>query len=154
MELFSSFTLETFIATLHALSNGRPLPAPQDFPVERAYTKFIFNLEDKEDKDAFEVIIKAKYVTFRDGCNHYQPGATGLVKAAAGYYFIDLPTGVQTAMACPTNTWHREVVDIKLSENVFPYNSVTPIVIHAFNGAHVEYEIRAKTVSETTQSDQ
>ncbi|AMN77610.1 hypothetical protein [Pseudomonas azotoformans] len=152
MELFSTLFIETFAATLHALSNGRTLVAPQDFPVERAYTKFIFNLESRENEDEFEVVIKAKLIDFRDECNRYTPPSSSLIKAPAGYYFIDRPVSGQTAMACATRTLRAEVFDIALRDNRFPYNSHAPIVIHAFHGIHVEYEVIAKTASGATDN--
>lgn len=154
MELFSTLFIETFAATFHALSNGRSQVAPQDFPVERAYTKFIFNLESRENEDEFEVVIKAKYMDFRDACNSYHPPATSLIKAPGGYYFIDRPVPLQTLVGCGDKTFRAEVFDIALSDNRFPYNSHAPIVIHAFQGMHVEYEVVAKAPSETSDNSE
>lgn len=152
MELFSTLFIETFAATFHALSNGRSQVAPQDFPVERSYRKFIFNLESRENEDEFEVVIKAKFMDFRDACNSYNPPSTSLIKAPAGYYFIDRPISSKTAMACADKTLRAELFDIALSDNRFPYNSHAPIVIHAFHGIHVEHEVVAKAATETPEN--
>ncbi|WP_348750539.1 hypothetical protein [Pseudomonas rhodesiae] len=142
MQAFSTLMIETIAATFHALSAGRTLPSPQDFPVERAYLKYIFNLEKKENEEELEVVIHARAKVIFDVCNSHSSPTSTLTKAPAGYYFLDQPSYGQTLMAC--DDFKVEVCDIALTDNVFPYCSQTPIVIHAFGGIHVWTQVRSK----------
>lgn len=152
MILFSTLTLETLVATLQAITNGRTDPEPQDFPVERAYRKYIFRLEKKDNEHEWEVVVKAKHLVFHD-CNYPAQPTAKLIKAPAGYYLLDRPVSLVTAMGCAADHhWRMKHFDVNLRDNVFAYNSQSPLVIHAFDEVSVEYEIKRKTVPDVLEA--
>ncbi len=152
MTISSTVLIETFAATLHALSRGHTQTSPQDFPVERAYRKYIFNLEKEENEDELEVVIHARMAMIFDDCNLHTPPESTLIKAPIGYHFLDRPRYITTLKGC--SGLKVEVCNIKLSNNVFPYCSETPIVIHAINDMHVWQEVRPKNLSTTMPSSE
>jgi serine protease inhibitor ecotin len=140
MEILSSIVVDAVNSALTALTDANNTILPENAPVERAYSKYIFRLEKRSDEDDLLVVISAHDNVIFD-CNSHTAPISELLKTSSGYYLIDRPSYASTRMGCPENSLHVERHQVLSTDRILPYNSSAPIVIHAWEYIYVSYEV-------------
>ncbi|MFC3941869.1 MULTISPECIES: ecotin family protein [Pseudomonas] len=150
MDMLTSAIIEAGIDTLSALTDVDPTACIEHQPLENGFRKFVFFLKKRPDEDDLEVRINARISLFHD-CNQRSIEKTDLEKTAAGYYRIDQPVYTKTRMGCKLRTY-TETDTLYGDGYTLPYDSSTPIVIHAFAGfdpredVYVGYDVIHKSM--------
>lgn len=153
MDMFTSAIIEAGIDTLSALADADHATCLEHQPLENGYRKFVFFLKKRPDEEQLEVRINARISLLYD-CNmsdylRREGLESNLEKTTAGYYRLARPLYASTKMGCPPPK-HVETHKLKGQGYTLPYNSNTPIVIHAFAGfdpkedVHISYDIIEK----------
>ena len=153
MDMFTSALIEAGIDTLSALTDVDHATCIEHQPLESGFRKFVFFLKKRPDEENLEVRVNARISLLYD-CNmsdffRHQGLESNLEKTAAGYYRLDRPFYTSTRMGCPPPQ-HVETHKLQGQGYTLPYNSSTPIVIHAFAGfdpkedVYVSYDIVEK----------
>jgi len=151
MENLSSVDAVTSAPT--ALTDAKNTILPENAPVERAYSKYVFRLEKRSDEDDLLVVISAHDNVIFD-CNWHTAPISKLLKTSSGYYLIDRPSFASTKMGCPENSRYVERHQILATDRILPYDSSVPIVIHALQYIYVTYEVINKADADNLKSPQ
>ena len=153
MKNLSNTVVDTATSAPTALADANNTILPENAPVERGYSKYIFRLEKRSDEDNLLVVISARDNVIFD-CNRHTAPISELLKTSSGYYLIDRPGYISTRMGCPENSRYVERHQILGADRILPYDSSVPIVIHALENIYVTYEVINKADADSVKLPQ